>query len=88
VAYYFWDQARAVLADTASFTAEEVSFAKSIYSNQVKVKDMCLTIITNTSVGTSIDDGTEPIDSDIEWAVKTDNQFQNLALAYSAAGLI
>jgi len=87
VAYYFWDQAKIVLADDTP-DADDLAFAKAVYGGQVKIKDMCLTVITNTSIGTSIDNETEPTDSDIEWAVKTDNQFHNLALAYSAAGLI
>jgi len=87
VAYYFWDQARAVLAQETP-DADDLAFAKGVYAGQVKIKDMCLTVITNTSIGTSIDGGSEPSDSDLEWAVKTDNQFHNLALAYQAAGLL
>lgn len=87
VSYYFWERAKEVLAlDTPDAT--EAAFAKAVYAGQVKTKDMCLTLITNTAIGGTIDTGGEPTDSDIEWAVKTDNQFGNLAQAYSAAGLI
>ena len=87
VGYYFWERAKEVLAQETPDT-DDLAFAKQVYAGQVKYKDMCLTVISNSSVGTSIDGGTEPSDSDLEWAVKTDNQFHNLALAYAAAGLV
>ncbi len=87
VGYYFWERSKAVLADSG-INADDLKLAKAVYASQVNKKDMCLTLITNTSVGTTIDGDGAPTDSDIEWAVVTDNQFHNLALAYVAAGLI
>lgn len=84
--YYFWLRSAAVLAD-ASPDADDLKLAKAVYAGQVSLKDMGLTIITNTSIGTTLDGDGAPTDSDIEWAVITDNQFHKLAVAYVAAGL-
>lgn len=87
VSYYFWEKAKEVLAAETP-DATDLLFAKAVYAGQVSVRDMCLTVITNTSIGSAIDNDSAPSDSDIEWAVKTDNQFHNLALAYETSGLI
>lgn len=87
VAYYFWEKAKEVLAEETP-NSVELAFAKKVYAGQVLKLDMCLTVITNTSIGSTIDSSGSPSDSDVEWAVKTDNQFGKLALAYEAAGLI
>ena len=87
VAYYFWEKAKEVLAEEIP-NSIELAFAKKVYVGQVSKLDMCLTVITNTSIGTAIDSGSTPSDGDIEWAVKTDNQFGNLAQSYESAGLI
>jgi hypothetical protein len=84
-AYYFWLRASQVIAMETP-DATELLFAKGVYSGKIDKKDMCLTVITNTSIGTAIDSSTEPTDSDLEWAVITDNQFGKLAVAYDAAG--
>ena len=85
VAYYFWLRANQVMA-LSTPDETELLFAKEVYAGKISKVDMCLTVITNTSVGTSIDAGTNPVEDDIEWAVVTDNQFGKLAIAYSAAG--
>jgi hypothetical protein len=85
VAYYFWLRANQVMALTTP-DATELVFAKEVYAGQVSKVDMCLTVITNTSVGAAIDAGTNPAEGDLEWAVITDNQFGKLAIAYDAAG--
>ena len=87
VGYYFWYQANAVLNQETP-DATELAFAKAVYAGKVSKKDMCLTVITNSSIGTAIDSNSEPSDSDIEWAVTTNNQFGNLAKSYDAVGLI
>ena len=87
VAYYFWLRASQVMA-LAEPDATELAFAKAVYSDRVSKKDMCLVVITNTTVGTTIDGGSDPTENDLEWSVITDNQFGNLAQSYNAAGLI
>ena len=85
VAYYFWLRSNQIFA-LETPDATELLFAKEVYAGKIDKKDMCLTIITNTSVGSAIDSESEPIESDLEWAVITDNQFGKLAIAYDAAG--
>jgi len=85
VAYYFWLRANQVMAMETP-DATELLFAKKVYAGEIDKKDMCLTVITNTSVGASIDAGTNPAEGDLEWAVITENQFGKLAIAYVVAG--
>jgi len=87
VRYYMWDRAKEILAESTPNT-DDLALAKAVYAGQVAEQHMALMCITNTSIGSSIDAGSEVADTDIEWAIKTDNQFHNLALGYKAAGLI
>jgi len=87
VAYYYWLRASQVLA-LETPEALDLTMAKAVYADKVSKKDMCLTVITNTSIGGTIDAGNTPSESDLEWAVVTDDQFGKLALAYDSAGII
>jgi len=67
---------------------DDLLLAKSVWAGQVKKIDMAMVVLTNTTIGPAVDNGT-PIDEDwIEFAIKTEGQFHNLALSYKAAGLI
>lgn len=87
VAYYYWLRASQILA-LETPDALNLKMAKAVYADKVSKKDMCLVVITNTDVGTTIDAGNVPVEGDIEWAVITDDQFGKLALSYDAAGII
>ena len=87
VGYWFWAKASEVFVQEMP-DAVDLAFAKAIYAGSVSKQHMCLAVITNTAIGASLDLSQEPPDGDIEWAVKTDNQYGKLAQAYHAAGLL
>ena len=87
VAYYYWFRASQILA-LETPDALNLKMANAVYADKVSKKDMCLAVITNTNIGTTIDAGNAPVENDIQWAVITDDQFGKLALSYDAAGMI
>lgn len=66
----------------------DLKLAKAIYADSVDKKLMCYSVVTNATIGSTIDAGNTPPDNDIEYAVITDNQFNSLALSCETAGLI
>jgi len=85
--YYMYEQADIIFEQTAP-DADDLLLAKALWAGQVKSEDMARIVMTNTTVGGKIDTDTDVPDSDIEYTVKTDNKFHDLALAYKSAGLI
>lgn len=85
--YYFYERSREVF-DLETPAAVDLAFAKAIWAGQVAILDMTKAVITNSSVGANIDAGTAISESDIEWVVKTDDKFNDLANSYLDAGLI
>ena len=96
--YYFYEHARTVLEATTP-DANDLAFAKAIWAGQVRVVDITKVVMTNATVGTKIDNDqkldpeditiTDPItESDLAYVVTTEDKFNLLAQAYSAAGLI
>lgn len=85
--YYFYEHARSVLEAETPDT-DDLAFAKAIWAGQVRVLDMTKAVMTNATVGTAIDSDSAVSESDLAYVVTTENKFNALAQAYSAAGLI
>lgn len=67
---------------------DDLSLAKAIWAGQVRPNDMARIVITNATVGGKVDTDQNIPDSDIEFVIKSDGKFNDLASAYKAAGLI
>jgi len=85
--YYMYQKASAVFAQETP-DADDLLLAKALWAKQVNVVDMARVVVTNSSIGTAIDNDTAVSESDIEYVIVTDTAFNNLATAYKAAGLI
>lgn len=85
--FFMYEQADIVFGQTTP-DADDLSLAKAIWAGQVKPDDMARVVITNATVGSKVDVDQDIPDSDIEYVVKSDGKFHDLALAYKAAGLI
>lgn len=85
--YYMYQKAAAVFAQGTP-DADDLLLAKALWAGQVKIEDMARIVVTNSSIGTVIDNDTAVSESDIEWAIVTDDTFNELAQSYKAAGLI
>jgi hypothetical protein len=87
VAEYFYYKANAVLLE-ANPVVNELDFAKALFAGSVKEEDMSRIVAYNTTIGNSIDNGSDILESDIEYAVITESRFTMLANAYKAMGVI
>lgn len=85
--YFMYEQADVIFEDDTP-DADDLLLAKALWAGQVKAEDMARIVMTNSTIGGKIDSDTTVPDSDIEYAVKTENKFHDLALAYKSAGLI
>lgn len=85
--YYMYQKAAAVFAEETP-DADELLLSKALWANQVRIEDMARIVVTNGTVGTDIDADTAPSESDIEYVIVSGTSFNELALAYKAAGLI
>lgn len=85
--YYMYEQAGVVFAQETP-DPNDLLLAKAVWAGQVKAEDMARVTMTNTTIGPAIDAGNAVEDGWIEYAIKTENKFHDLAEAYSAAGLI
>ncbi len=85
--YFMYEQAGVVFGQGTP-DADDLLLAKALWANQVKPEDMARIVMTNATVGAKIDSGSAVPDSDIEYTIKTENKFHDLALAYKSAGLI
>lgn len=86
-AYYMYQKAAAVFAD-ATPDADDLLLAKALWAGQVKMEDMARIVVTNSTIGADIDTDTAPSEGDIEYVIVSGTSFNELALAYKAAGLI
>lgn len=85
--YYFYEHAR-VIFEAGSPDTDDLAFAKALWAGRVRVVDLTKVVITNATIGAHIDADEEISDSEINYVVSTENKFNALAQAYSAAGLI
>lgn len=85
--YFMYEQASVVFGQDTPDT-DDLALAKAVWAGQVKPNDMARVVLTNTTVGGKVDTDHEITDSEIEYVVKTENKFHDLALAYKSAGLI
>ena len=89
--YYMYQKAAAVFAETTP-DADDLLLAKALWAGQVNFEDIARIAVTNFDIGTAIDAGNTPAESDIEWIVYSEDVgargFHQLALAYKSAGLI
>jgi len=85
--YFMFAQADVIFGQTTP-DADDLLLAKALWSGQVKPEDIARVVITNVTIGGKIDNGTEVLDSELEYVVMTENKFHDLATSYKAAGLI
>lgn len=85
--WYMYQKAAAIF-DQETPDTDDLLLAKALWSNQVRMEDMAMIVLTNSTIGAAVDAGNAVLDSDIEYVIMTDTAFHNLALAYKAAGLI
>ena len=87
VSFYMWQKANDVM-DNENPDVNDLALAKAVIARQVNVEDMTMVVITNGTIGGSIDSDTAVPDSAIEYVVDTENKFHDLETAYKAAGII
>jgi len=85
--WYMYQKAAVIFAQDPP-DADDLLLAKALWANQVKLEDMAMIVLTNSTIGDAVDAGNAVTESDIEYVIITDTAFHNLALAYKAAGLI
>ena len=85
--YYMYQHAATVFT-AQSPDADDLLLAKALWAGKVNAEDMARIVVTNATIGASVDAGNAVQGSDIEYVITTDNKFHSLALAYKAAGLI
>ena len=89
--YYMYAKAAVIFAD-ADPDADDLLLAKALWANQVNAEDIARIVVTNDSIGASIDADTAVDEGSIEWVIYSDDAgakgFHQLALAYKSAGLI
>ena len=85
--YYMYQKAAAVFA-AGTPDADDLLLSKALWAGQVNRQDIARIVVTNASIGTAIDVGTEVSEGDVEYVIITDTAFHQLALAYKSAGLI
>ena len=85
--YYTYQKSSAVFAQETP-DADDLLLAKALWAGQVKMEDVARIVVTNASIGASIDAGNTVSEGDIEYVIVTADTFHQLALAYKSAGLI
>jgi hypothetical protein len=83
IKYYLYAHAMTIFGQDPP-DADDLAFAKKVYRGEASLYAMACVLMASTSIGDTIDSNGTPTDSDIEWAVITDNQFHNMALADAA----
>jgi len=86
-AYYMYQKAAAVFAQGTP-DANDLLLAKALWAGQVKIEDMARIVVTNATIGATIDADGIPAEGDIEYVIITGTSFHELAESYKAAGLI
>ena len=85
--YYMYQQAGVVFGQ-ASPDTDDLLLAKALWAGQVKDEDMARIAMTNATIGGHIDADESISEAELEYVICTENKFHDLALAYSASGLI
>ena len=88
--YFFYQHADTVFGQGQDADANDLALAKHIWAGSASREDMAFAVMSNSTIGGYIDnDNPDSItDSDIEYAVVTEDRFNQLAQSYSAAGMI
>ena len=87
VKYFFLTKALDVLT-LAEPNADDLKLAQAVITNNVDVSLMCNVVITNATIGNSIDNTLSPVDAHIEYAVLSEGKFNLLANVLAAANAI
>jgi hypothetical protein len=80
IRYYLFAHSMTVFGQDNPDT-NDLAFAKKVYRGEAPLYPMACVLMANTDIGATIDSDGVPTDSDIEWAIVTDNQFNKMAQA-------
>lgn len=75
--YYLFQKALSVMAEVTP-NANQLAFAKQVYNGQHNLLACTKVVVSNATIGSNIDTGTDVPEADIEYVVVTD-QWQNIA---------
>lgn len=81
IQYWLYQKAMAVFAEETP-AADSLAMARKIYRGEADLYIAACVMAANTSIGTAVDAGSTPPDSDLEWAVG--DQWANMAAADAA----
>ena len=83
IRYYLYAHSMTIFGQETP-DADDLAYAKKVYRGEADLYAMACVLMANSSIGTTVDGGGKPADSDIEWAIITDDQFHNMATADAA----
>ncbi len=85
--YYIRAKAKAVLALETPDT-DDLKLAKAVYARTVKLEDVAMVCVDNSTIGAAIDVDDDPAESDIEYVWLSSSAFNDLATSMVSAGVI
>lgn len=83
--YYAMEKAKVVMAQ-GSPNANELALSKEVVNGTAPMFDLAIMVISESTIGTTVDGGGTPVESDVAWAVTADESgvFRKLADARAA----